>query len=308
MKKILFALALAALGCGCLTDCLTKCCAAKAGPRVKHVVLVGVDGFGAQWIPWDKMPNLAKLRAEGLYAVGRNSFPTSSGINWCTCMNGTVVEVHGYREWNSKAPDVPPPPAALDNGKLPCIFHEIKKQDPSAYTVSLYNWDGIGFVHNTNEVDYVKYFPDGSLEQRDDDTMATAIQLLKEKQPKFTYVYQHLPDCYGHKCGWGTPEFTNACVNVDKNLGKLVKCLEETGLRDDTLILLVADHGGEGKKHGMALADCFDIPFLVSGPAVKEGFRLREPVLLADAAPTIVAALGYKVPEVWRGRPAVTRK
>ena len=154
----------------------------------------------------------------------------------------------------------------------------------------------------------MKYFPNGSLEQRDDDTMATALQLLKEKQPKFTYVYQHLPDCYGHKCGWGTPEFTNACVNVDKNLGKLVKCLEETGLRDDTLILLVADHGGEGKKHGMALADCFDIPFLASGPAVKEGFRLREPVLLADAAPTIVAALGYKVPEVWRGRPAVTRK
>ena len=308
MKKILFALTLATLGCGCLTDCSTKCCAAKAGPRVKHVVLVGVDGFGAQWIPWDKMPNLRKLRADGLYAVGRNSFPTSSGINWCTCMNGTVVEVHGYREWNSKAPDVPPPPAALDNGKLPCIFHEIKKQDPSAYTVSLYNWDGIGFVHNTNEVDYVKYFAAGSLEQRDDDTMATALQLLKEKQPKFTYVYQHLPDCYGHKCGWGTPEFTNACVNVDKNLGKLVKCLEETGLRDDTLILLVADHGGEGKKHGMALADCFDIPFLVSGPAVKEGFRLREPVLLADAAPTIIAALGYKVPEVWRGRPAVTRK
>ena len=138
--------------------------------------------------------------------------------------------------------------------------------------------------------------------------MATALKLLKEKQPKFTYVYQHLPDCYGHKCGWGTPEFTNACVNVDKNLGKLVKCLEDTGLRDDTLIMLVADHGGEGKKHGMALANCFDIPFLVSGPAVKDGFRLREPVLLADAAPTAVAALGYKVPEVWRGRPAVTRK
>ena len=308
MKKILFVLALAALGCNCLADCSMKYCTAENVPRVKRVVLVGVDGFGAQWIPWNKMPNLTKLRADGLYAVGRNSFPTSSGINWCTCMNGTVVEVHGYREWNSKAPDVPPPPAALDNGKLPCIFHEIKKQDPAAYTVSLYNWDGIGFVHNTNEVDYVKYFAAGSLEQRDDDTMATALKLLKEKQPKFTYVYQHLPDCYGHKCGWGTPEFTNACVNVDKNLGKLVKCLEETGLRDDTLILLVADHGGQGKKHGMALANCFDIPFLVSGPAVKEGFRLREPVLLADAAPTILAALGYKVPEVWRGRPAVTRK
>ena len=305
MKRILLGLTLAAVACGC--------CDKDRGdvrhPIVQQVVLVGVDGMGARWIPWEKMPNLSKLRAEGYYAVARNSFPTSSGINWGTAMFGTVVEVHGYRNWNSKKPDVPAPQIVLTDKGIPaCIFHEIKKQDPSAYTVSLYNWDGIGFVHATNEVSYVRYFSEGSLEQRDDDTMATALQLLKEKQPKFTYVYQHLPDCYGHKCGWGTPEFTNACVNVDKNLGKLVKCLEETGLRDDTLILLVADHGGEGKKHGMALADCFDIPFLVSGPAVKEGFRLREPVLLADAAPTIVAALGYKVPEVWRGRPAVTRK
>ena len=308
MKNILIGLALAAIGYGCVTDCAKNGCQCAAGPRVKRVVLVGVDGFGAQWIPWDKMPNLSKLREDGLYAVGRNSFPTSSGINWATIMMGTVVEVHGYRNWNSKCPDVPPPPAALDNGKLPCIFHEIKKQDPSAYTVSLYNWDGIGFVHSTNEVDYVKYFPDGTLEQRDDDIMSTALKLLVEKDPKLTYVYQHLPDCYGHKCGWGTPEFTNACVNVDKNLGRLMECLDKNGLRDDTLVMLIADHGGEGKKHGMAQANCFDIPFLVSGPAVKGGFRLREPVLSADMAPTIADVLGYVVPEAWRGRPAVVRK
>ena len=308
MRRLAIALIAAAaiVGC-CSVDCARDCARAK-GPRAKHVVLVGVDGFGAQWIPWDRMPNLSKLRTDGLYAVGRNSFPTSSGINWCTCMNGTVVEVHGYRNWNSKAPDVPPPPSALDGGKLPCMFHAIKKQDPSAYTVSLYNWDGIGFVHNTNEVDYVKFFNKGSIEQMDDDTMDAAISLLKEKQPRLTYVYQHLPDCYGHKCGWGTPEFTNACVNVDRNLGKLAKFLDESGMRDDTLIVLVADHGGDGKKHGMAQANCFDIPFLVSGPAVKDGFRLREPVLLADTAPTILAALGYEIPEAWRGRPAVVRK
>ncbi len=301
-------LAIALIAAMAIGGCCSVDCARAKGPSAKHVVLVGVDGFGAQWIPWDRMPNLSKLRADGLYAVGRNSFPTSSGINWCTCMNGTVVEVHGYRNWNSKAPDVPPPPSALDGGKLPCMFHAIKKQDPSAYTVSLYNWDGIGFVHNTNEVDYVKFFNKGSIEQMDDDTMDAAISLLKEKQPRLTYVYQHLPDCYGHKCGWGTPEFTNACVNVDRNLGKLAKFLDESGMRDDTLIVLVADHGGDGKKHGMAQANCFDIPFLVSGPAVKDGFRLREPVLLADTAPTILAALGYEIPEAWRGRPAVVRK
>ena len=303
MKKIFWmGLAVALLGCGCTNGGAT----ARNAPLAQHVVLIGVDGLGAQYIPWEKMPNLSKLRAEGHYAVGRNSFPTSSGINWATAMFGTVVEIHGYRNWNSRKPDVPAF-EVTDKGIPPCIFHEIKRQDPSAYTVSLYNWDGIGFVHATNEVDYVKYFADGSLEQRDDDAATECLEQLKAHRPKLTYLYQHLPDCYGHRCGWGSPEFTNACVNVDKNIGRVVQCLEATGLRKDTVVMVVADHGGLGKKHGMACLECFEIPFVVSGPTVRSGFRLREPVLLADAAPTIVDLLGYAVPETWRGRPALVR-
>ncbi len=74
---------------------------------------------------------------------------------------------------------------------------------------------------------------------------------------------------------------------------------------DDTVIMLVADHGGLGKKHGMDILECFEIPFLVSGPCVRAGWRLREPVLLADTAPTVASLLGYDVPETWRGRPAL---
>ena len=102
----------------------------------KHVVLIGVDGFGARWIPWDKMPNLRALRDGGLYATGRDSYPTSSAINWATAFFGTVVEVHGYRNWNSAKPDIPPPPAALEGGRLPCVFSEIRRQDPAAYTLA----------------------------------------------------------------------------------------------------------------------------------------------------------------------------
>ena len=300
---LIAALAAVAIAGGCCSDKCGDCCRKASA---KHVVLVGVDGMGARWIPWGVMPNLSKLRAEGYYAVGRNSYPTSSGINWATAMFGTVVEIHGYRKWNSRSPDVPAF-EVTEKGIPPCIFHEIRKQDPSAYTVSLYNWDGIGFVHATNEVSYVRYFSDGSLEQRDDDALADCLAQLKAKKPKLTFLYQHLPDCYGHKVGWGTPEFTNACVNVDKNLGLLVKGLEEAGMLDDTAIMLVADHGGLGKKHGMDNLECFEIPFLVSGPCVRGGWRLREPALLADTAPTIAALLGYDVPETWRGRPALVR-
>ena len=308
MNKVFAVVASAALVCGCVVD---KACDKdrRCGgelPTVKHVVLFGVDGMGARWMPWGVMPNLSKLSAEGHYAVGRCSFPTASGINWATTMFGTVVEIHGYRRWNSRSPDVPAF-EVTDKGIPPCLFHEIKKQDPSAYNVSLYNWDGIGFVHATNEVDYVRYFGEGTLEERDDIAVDECLDQLKKHGSKLTFLYQHLPDCYGHKSGWGSEDYTNACINVDKNLGRLVKGLEDLGLRDDTVVILMADHGGLGRKHGMDVLECFEVPFMVNGPAVNRGFRLREPVLLSDTAPTIAALLGYKVPETWRGRPALTR-
>ena len=303
MKRMILASAVAAaICCGC--TCM------KMGDRpavAKHVVLIGVDGFGAQYIPWKQMPNLAKLRDEGHYAVGRCSYPTSSGINWMSTLGGTIVEMHGYRKWNSRKPDVRAF-EVTEKGIPPCVFHELKRQDPSAYTVSLYNWDGIGFVHATNEVDHVKYFAEGGAEERDDRIVEDGLKQMKEHDVKLAFLYQHLPDVYGHKYGWGTPEYTNACVHLDKNIGRVVKGLEELNLRDDTVIVLMADHGGLGKKHGMDVLECFEIPFLVSGPAVKDGYRLREPVIGADTASTILDLLGCSVPETWRSRPALVEK
>ena len=302
-KKVMMGLVVVAAFGGC---CLAPCGGGKRA-AVKQVVLVGVDGLGARWIPWEKMPNLSKLRTEGHYAVGRANYPTSSAINWATAMFGTVVELHGYRNWNSKKPDIPAY-EVTDKGIPPCIFHEIRRQDPAAYTISLYNWGGIGFVHATNEVDYVRNFPGGTAEERDAAVIDEGLAQLKGHCPKLSFLYQQLPDYYGHKCGWGTPEYTNACVHLDVNIGRLVKGLEDIGLRDSTAIILVSDHGGLDKRHGMDVIECFEVPFLVNGPAVNRGFRLREPVLLADTAPTVADLLGYCVPETWRGRPALVEE
>ena len=291
--------------CGCVCE---KNCETKKSPVAKHVVLIGVDGLGARWIPWDKMPNLAKLRQDGLYAVGRDNYPTSSAINWATVFYGTVVEVHGYRNWNSEKPDVPPPSAAMDGDRLPCIFSEIRRQDPSAYTASLYTWGGVGFCHNSNTVSFVKHFGGAGGDAYSSRDAAVIGEGVKElaKKPKMILFYNGQPDSNGHKYGWGTPEYTNACERVDAGIGRIVDGLKNAGMWDDTVIMFVADHGGEGKKHGMPILNCFEIPFLVSGPPVK-GMRLREPVLLADTAPTIADILGYQVPECWRGRPAVVK-
>lgn len=308
MKTVGVAVVTAISLCGCI--CGDSCgCGKASAPIAKHVVLIGVDGFGARWIPWDRMPNLSQLKRDGLYAVGRDNFPSSSAINWATAFFGTVVEVHGYRNWNSTQPDLPPPSSALEDGGLPCVFSEIRRQDPSAYTASLYTWGGLGPCHNTNTVSFVKCFGEAegaAYASRDNGVVVEGIEQLAKK-PKLILFYNGQTDSVGHKIGWGTPEYTNACERVDQGIGRIVEGLKSAGMWEDTVVMLVADHGGEGKKHGMANLNCFDIPFLVSGPPVK-GMRLREPVLLADTAPTIIDILGYQVPERWRGRSAVVER
>ena len=78
------------------------------------------------------------------------------------------------------------------------------------------------------------------------------------------------------------------------------------GLWDETAIIFVADHGGLDKDHG-GVEDIrvFEVPFIVSG-GVSKGLRLRDPAMLMDVAPTILALLGLDVPEPMRGRSALS--
>jgi arylsulfatase A-like enzyme len=125
------------------------------------------------------------------------------------------------------------------------------------------------------------------------------------KKPLFMLLYQGQVDSTGHSTGWGSPEYTNACRNVDANIGRLIDGLRHTGLWDDTAIVFVADHGGLDKGHGgKEDIRVFEVPFLVSG-GVARGLSLREPIMLMDTAPTILALLGLDIPETMRGRQAV---
>lgn len=292
--------------------------AATGFAGAKHVVLIGVDGCGSRWIPWDKMPNLAALRDEGLYTTARCHRPTASAINWKSVFSGIPPEIHGYNKWNSKASDIEPPAISLDSaGRIPCIFSEVRRQMPQARTASFFTWDGIGFCHNTNCVGVVRQFnskrewcgANGPVEtgveypERDAAVFDAGVAEL-ENEPVLMLLYQGQVDSNGHKFGWGSPEFIAACERVDANIGKFMAALKAKDMWRDTIVMFVADHGGLDKGHGgKEDIRVFEVPFIVSGPAARH-LRLKEPAMLEDVSPTIAAALGLEIPETWRGRPA----
>jgi predicted AlkP superfamily pyrophosphatase or phosphodiesterase len=275
-----------------------------------RVVMIGVDGLGARWIPWDEMPNLSRLREEGVFAVARCHRPTASAINWKSVFSGLPPEIHGYNLWNSKAPGIEPPACAFGpDGAMPDLFSEIRRQRPEERAISLYAWAGLGFCHATNAATIVRQFggSENGYAGRDSSVFDEGLRQLAEK-PFFMLLYQGQVDSAGHATGWGSPEYLSACRNVDANIGRLVDALHALGLWNDTAIVFVADHGGLDKGHGgKEDIRVFEVPFLVSGGAAR-GLSLREPILLMDTAPTILSLLGLDIPKPMRGRPAIANE
>jgi arylsulfatase A-like enzyme len=80
----------------------------------------------------------------------------------------------------------------------------------------------------------------------------------------------------------------------------LLKAVEDAGLRDETLIIVTADHGGHGMTHGSSLPEDMTIPWVISGPGVRP-MVITNPINTTDTAATAAWALGLSIPPEWDG-------
>jgi arylsulfatase A-like enzyme/uncharacterized membrane protein YbhN (UPF0104 family) len=97
---------------------------------------------------------------------------------------------------------------------------------------------------------------------------------------------------------------------LDENFGRLLAQLEALGLYDDTVIVLVADHGEEfhehgGFWHGLTLyEEQIRVPLLVKwqkGEADAPAEVRETPARLIDVAPTLLARAGVRIPAAMQG-------
>lgn len=90
---------------------------------------------------------------------------------------------------------------------------------------------------------------------------------------------------------------------TDDQVGKLLDRLAAAGRLDDTLVIVVSDHGEGLMDHGwmhhgaLLYEEAVRIPFLVRWPAqLPRGRVVEEPVQLADIVPTVHELLGLAPP------------
>jgi arylsulfatase len=96
-------------------------------------------------------------------------------------------------------------------------------------------------------------------------------------------------------------------AHIDLQLNRFVESLQEFGLKDNTYICFVSDHGEMlGDHHlfrkGFPYEGSARIPFLLAGPGTGRGVRRDEIAELRDVMPTLLDCAGLPVPEPVEGR------
>ena len=108
----------------------------------------------------------------------------------------------------------------------------------------------------------------------------------------------------GHKKIQNYPEYAAMVESMDENVGRLLACLKEQGIADNTMVIFTSDNGGlsstkitsnlplRGGKAWIFEGGIRE-PLIIKYPGVtKSGTVCDEPVISTDFYPTILAAVG----------------
>lgn len=309
MHQRLFAFVLIAVAANFQSVAVRAQTAAPAESRTKKVLLIGMDGTRFDALRAAKAPNLDRLIKHGALAQPIRIFPdryreadTVSGPGWSSILTGVWADKHGVLDNDFKTPHY---------DKFPHFFALLKQVQPDAYTGSLADWEPI-YKLITSAADMNTPFPiDDKLKApagyvtADAEIAKAAVKLLANDKLTAAFVYFGQIDETGHVDGFhpSVPTYIAAIERVDAYIGELLAALESRPnyADEDWLVLVTADHGGQGTGHGGGHNDP-DVAcsfLIVSGPAAQPG-NIAEPCGLVDVVPTALAHLGVPIDPKWQ--------
>jgi len=151
-------------------------------------------------------------------------------------------------------------------------------------------------------------------ETRADDTVRRALRWLNQEREQPFFLWVHLfdphhpyapPPGYAERCGGNT--YDGEIAFADEQLGILLDTLRQRGELQDTLVVVMGDHGESLGDHGEATHSVFvydstnRVPFIVSHPRLEQGHVVAPAVSGVDVMPTVLDLLGVHPPDGMQG-------
>ena len=258
-------------------------------PRPKRVLILSIDGFIPDTIELTPMRNLQTLMNTGAYSlVAQTIYPSSTLPAHSSMVTGLCPDKHGV-DWNDYIPS-----RGYANGTD--IFDLAHAS--GLRTVMVVGKEKLRQLTEPESTDVYEFINDRDL------VIAARVAELIPQGFGLMFVHFPTPDWMGHEYGWLSPEQYSVLFRADQALQIILDALDKAGMREDTLIIVTADHGGHGTSHGTRRVEDMTIPWIIAGPGVQPTI-LSTSVNTTDTAATIAWALDLPIPPDWDGRPVL---
>lgn len=223
---------------------------ALAQAPARPVIMIGIDGFRADYLQRGVTPNLSRLAAEGATAEGgmRPSFPTVTFPNFYTLATGLHPDRHGLVYNSMRDPNLPGRTFTLGNRAevMDRVWWDaaepiwVTAERQGLRTATMF-WPGseaaIRGVRPTYWIPFEQTVPSAARVN----IVLGWHTLPPEERPHLTTLYFDIVDSAGHRFGPDAPETLAAMTEVDAAIGALLKGLADRKIVAD--LVIVADHG-----------------------------------------------------------------
>jgi hypothetical protein len=295
---------------------------ARPIPAIEHVIVFGLDGLRPDRLLLADAPNLHALMKTGSYTMWARTTALAVTLpSFTSMMTGVNPRKHSV-DWDRELPFSEPvysrtptifelarragyvtamaagkskfsamnKPGTITRAYLPVVPHEV--------TVAALEKGGTS--------PEAKAF--AALEKVGDETvLAEALKILEQAKPNFMFIHFPGIDTAGHAKGWGSVEQLEQIAKTDAEVGRVLAAVERLGMRDSTVVIVSADHGGQGLNHGPEDPRSRTIPWIVNGPKVRKNFDLTQiadlDVRTEDTCATACWLLGLALPANFDGKP-----
>jgi hypothetical protein len=255
--------------------------------KIKHVIIITYDGMRGDAVAAAPMTNLIAMMRAGAYTTTARTInyavtlPAHASMlsGLCQSKHGVDWDVTTYYKGYSKGVDVFDAAHAAGLKTIMIVNKEKMRQLAEPETTDVFK-----IVYGIESV-----IMNAAIEQ-----IPLGFDLM--------FIHFGSPDARGHKYGWMSDSYLKALRQGDQTLGLLLSALDQYGIRDSTLIIVTADHGGHDRGHVGTVIEDLHIPWVAYGPGVQPG-ELINPVSIMDTAPTVAYALELPSQPEWDGFP-----
>ncbi|MBW3625911.1 MAG: alkaline phosphatase family protein [Armatimonadetes bacterium] len=257
--------------------------------QVEHVFIISMDGGKPSVMRQSAMPILFALAQNGAVTWNAQAvLPSVTLVNHASMVTGVGPKKHRVT-WNDWKPEKGLVP-------VPTIFSIAKKQ---GYKTAMFAGK-TKFRHLNRPGSLDRFAHPGYTAKK---IASEAAQYIAIHKPHLSLIHFPDPDSAGHLYGWGSPQQKLAFARTDDALKTILNAIHQAGIQSRSVVIVTADHGGRGRRHGSASPEDRDIPWVAWGAGVRPNHRITRPVSTTDTAATALWLLDIPRPPSFDGKP-----